>query len=202
MKVEQILVGHMLNFSYVLYTADGVAAVVDTSFEPKKIFQLLTQKNLNLKYILSTHHHFDHVTGNEELASLTGAEIVAHSLSPISKDLRVEHDSVIKLGDEEIRVIHTPGHTKDSVCYLIPKGVFTGDTLFVGECGRVDLPGGSAREMYYSLFHKLSKLPDDTVVYPGHHYGETPTSTIGREKSTNYVLKPRSLEQFLEFMRT
>ncbi|MEM0272890.1 MAG: MBL fold metallo-hydrolase, partial [Thermoprotei archaeon] len=103
----------------------------------------------------------------------------------------------LKLG-----VIHTPGHTQDSVCYVSEGRVFTGDTLFVGECGRVDLPGGSAEQMYHTLFDKLSRLPDDTIVYPGHNYGATPYTTIGYEKKNNYVLKPRSLQEFLEFMAT
>jgi hydroxyacylglutathione hydrolase len=98
-------------------------------------------------------------------------------------------------------VIHTPGHTPDSICLLCNTKLLTGDTLFVGECGRTDLPGGSSKDMYFSLFSKLMKLDDNIEVYPGHDYGRSPSSTIGSERITNYVLKKRSLEEFIEFMR-
>jgi Zn-dependent hydrolases, including glyoxylases len=98
--------------------------------------------------------------------------------------------------------MHTPGHTADSVCYLIPDGVFTGDTLFVGECGRVDLEDSSPEDMYESLLVKLYGLPDSTIVYPGHDYGPTPTSTIGNEKKNNYTMKKRTREEFLNFIRS
>jgi glyoxylase-like metal-dependent hydrolase (beta-lactamase superfamily II) len=101
-----------------------------------------------------------------------------------------------------IKVIHTPGHTPDSICLLVDnKKLLTGDTLFVGECGRTDLLGGNSRSMYHSLFNKLLKLGDDVEVYPGHDYGSKPSSTIGEEKRSNYTLEPRSLMEFIEFMR-
>jgi glyoxylase-like metal-dependent hydrolase (beta-lactamase superfamily II) len=101
-----------------------------------------------------------------------------------------------------IRVIHTPGHTPDSICLLVTdKLLLTGDTLFVGECGRTDLPGGNTRSMYDSLFNKLLKLGDEVEVYPGHDYGPRPSSTIGEEKRSNYTLQQRSLAEFIEFMR-
>src|SRR5579875_7078 len=202
MRVEQLLVGHMLNFSYILWSEERVAFVVDASFGADTIYSKLRELNLKLKYILSTHHHFDHNMDNEELASLTGALVVAHRASPIKKDVEVVDGDTLEASGLSVRVIHTPGHTPDSVCYLSGGCVFTGDTLFVGECGRVDLPGGSAEQMYHTLFEKLGSLPDDTVVYPGHNYGATPHSTMGYEKKTNYVLKPRSLQEFLEFMAT
>jgi len=204
MRVEQLLVGHMLNFSYILWSDEMWAFVVDTSFGADTLYRRLRDLNLNLKYILSTHHHFDHNQENEKLASLTGAEIVAYVSSPIKKDRTVVDGDVLEAPGLSVRVLHTPGHTQDSVCYYSssPRCVFTGDTLFVGECGRVDLPTGSAEQMYYTLFEKLCRLPDDTVVYPGHNYGSTPHSTIKREKETNYVLKPRTLQEFLEFMAT
>lgn len=197
-----MMVGSMLNFAYILKSSERKAAVVDTSFGAQTLFENLKKESLELKYILSTHHHFDHVNQNEELASLTGAEIVAHANSSIKRDVSVVEGQTLRIGEMVVSAVHTPGHTTDSVCYYTDNSVFTGDTLFVGECGRVDLPGGSARDMYFSLFHKLCKLPDETVVYPGHDYGEKPTSTIGYEKKHNYVLKHRTLEEFLEFMAT
>ncbi|MCI4329941.1 MAG: MBL fold metallo-hydrolase, partial [Thermoplasmata archaeon] len=97
--------------------------------------------------------------------------------------------------------VHTPGHTKDSVLYIFEGQVATGDTLFVGECGRTDLPGGDPSEMYDSLLGRVVKLDDGLVVLPGHDYGVTPTSTIGREKKENYTLQPRTREQFLKFLK-
>ncbi|MEM0121121.1 MAG: MBL fold metallo-hydrolase [Thermoprotei archaeon] len=202
MRVEQLLVGHMLNFSYMLWSEERVAFVIDVSFGAKELYSKLRELNLKLKYIFSTHHHFDHNMGNDELASLTGALIVAHEASPIKKDIAVVDGQTLDAPGLKLGVIHTPGHTQDSVCYVSEGRVFTGDTLFVGECGRVDLPGGSAEQMYHTLFDKLSRLPDDTIVYPGHNYGATPYTTIGYEKKNNYVLKPRSLQEFLEFMAT
>ena len=100
-----------------------------------------------------------------------------------------------------IRIIHTPGHSKDSISLVVNNElVFTGDTLFIGNCGRIDLPGSDASEMYDSLFGKIANLDDSMTVYPGHNYGPTQTSTIGQEKQTNYVLKARSKGDFLRFM--
>jgi glyoxylase-like metal-dependent hydrolase (beta-lactamase superfamily II) len=98
-------------------------------------------------------------------------------------------------------VLYTPGHTPDGICLLVDnQKLLTGDTLFVGECGRTDLPGGNAKILYDSLFNKLLKLDDAIEVYPGHDYGVKPSSTIGYERKTNYVLKPRNLKEFLAFM--
>jgi glyoxylase-like metal-dependent hydrolase (beta-lactamase superfamily II) len=106
----------------------------------------------------------------------------------------------LKLGKVHIRIIHTPGHSLDSICLLIDGKVLTGDTLFIGECGRTDFGDGSAEDMYHSLFDKLMKLDDKIEVYPGHDYGPKPHSTIVDEKRTNYTLEKRSLEEFIEFM--
>jgi glyoxylase-like metal-dependent hydrolase (beta-lactamase superfamily II) len=141
------------------------------------------------------------VLGNDQMAALTGAKIVQHKNSQLEKHTAVSDGDVIEIGSVRLRVLHTPGHSKDSMC-LILEGqlIFTGDTLFVGNCGRTDLPGSDPAEMYHSLFDKLAKLDDKLIVYPGHNYGSAPTSTIGREKKTNYVLQQRTKQEFLEFM--
>jgi glyoxylase-like metal-dependent hydrolase (beta-lactamase superfamily II) len=130
------------------------------------------------------------------------AKIVAHKLSRINADIAVDDGDIIRLGNVPIKVIYTPGHTPDSICLLVDnKKLLTGDTLFVGECGRTDMLGGNSRSMYESLFNKLLKLGDDVEVYPGHDYGSKPSSTIDEEKRSNYTLQPRSLAEFIEFMR-
>ena len=193
---------HSDNFSYII--ADDTtreAAVVDSSFNAGEITRILKAENLILKYIINTHGHSDHTAGNEELRSIFGARIVAHTLSRIDADIKVDDGDIIRIGGIPITVIHTPGHTPDSICLLVDnQKLLTGDTLFVGECGRTDLAGGNSKRMYDSLFNKILKLNDDVEVYPGHDYGSKPFSTIGEEKRSNYTLKPRSLAEFIEFM--
>ncbi|MEM3550657.1 MAG: MBL fold metallo-hydrolase [Candidatus Bathyarchaeia archaeon] len=190
------------NFSYIVADEKtGEAAVIDPSFNTEPIKKVLKKHNFNLKFIINTHGHGDHTAGNQELKKEFKAKILAHKHSSVGKDLSLEDGSVIKVGEIPIRVIHTPGHTRDSISLLVEGKLLTGDTLFVGECGRTDLPGGSPEEMYKSLFEKILALDDSVEVYPGHDYGPSPSSTIGEEKRTNYTLKKRTLEEFIEFMK-
>jgi len=193
---------HGDNFSYVMADdATKEATVVDPSFNSETIIRLLNAEGFTCKFVIDTHSHMDHIAGNDAMKKTSGAKIVAHELARISKDVSVVDGDVIEVGNVSIKVIYTPGHTPDSICLLADNKVLTGDTLFVGECGRTDLPGGSARDMYDSLFNKLLKLDDNVVVYPGHDYGPSLHSTIGEERRTNYTLKKRTLEEFVEFMR-
>ena len=189
------------NFSYVI--GDDVikeAAIIDPSFNAETIIQLLAQQGFKAKYVINTHGHMDHASGNEKIRSTLGAKVVAHKLSRVKKDISVDEGDIIKIGNVTAKIISTPGHTSDSICLLVDGKLLTGDTLFVGECGRTDLPDGNSGDMYHSLFDKLLKLNDDVEVYPGHDYGLSPHSTIGRERRTNYTLEKRSLEEFVEFM--
>lgn len=193
---------HGDNFSYII--ADDTtreAAVVDPSFNAGVIIRLLQAENLKLKYVINTHSHSDHTAGNAELRSMFNAKIVVHKLSRTNAEVQVDDGDIIKLGSIPVKVIHTPGHTPDGICLLVDnQKLLTGDTLFVGECGRTDLPGGNSKQLYNSLFNKIRMLSDDVEVYPGHDYGSKPSSTIGEEKRSNYTLEPRSLEEFIEFM--
>ena len=193
---------HSDNFSYVIADdATREAAVVDSSFNAGEITRILKAENLKLKYIINTHGHSDHTAGNAELRSIFNAKIVAHRLSRINAAVKVDDGDVIRIGSIPIKVIHTPGHTSDSICLLVDnQKLLTGDTLFVGECGRTDLPSGNSKSMYHSLFHKILKLNDDVEVYSGHDYGSKPSSTIREERRSNYTLEPRSLAEFIEFM--
>jgi glyoxylase-like metal-dependent hydrolase (beta-lactamase superfamily II) len=193
---------HGDNFSYVIADEEAKeAAVVDSSFNASELIRILKAKRFSLKYIINTHGHSDHTAGNAELASMFQAKIVAYKLSRVNFDVAVDDGDVLTVGKIPLKVIYTPGHTVDSICLLVDnKKLLTGDTLFVGECGRTDFPGGSSRSMYDSLFNRLMKLDDTVEVYPGHDYGAKPSSTIGEEKASNYTLKPRSLKDFIEFM--
>jgi hydroxyacylglutathione hydrolase len=193
---------HSDNFSYII--ADEVsreAAVVDSSYNADELIKILKQEKLKLKYIINTHGHSDHTAGNSELVSLFGAKLVAYKQTRIIHDLSVEDGATLNIGKISLKVIYTPGHTPDSICLLVDnQKLLSGDTLFVGECGRTDFPSGNSKSMYDSLFGKLSKLDDNVEVYPGHDYGVKPSSTIGEEKKSNYTLQPRSLRDFIEFM--
>jgi hydroxyacylglutathione hydrolase len=200
--ILQIPVGQMANFTYIIADEEsGEAAIVDPSWDLDEVFHALKKNGWRAKYVINTHSHFDHVLGNEQVVGVTGAKIVQHRNSQLEKHVAVSDGDVIEIGSVKLRVLHTPGHSKDSVCLVLDgQLVFTGDTLFVGNCGRTDLPGSDPAEMYQSLFELLGKLDEKLVIYPGHNYGSSPTSTIGREKKTNHVLQPRSKQEFLEMM--
>ncbi len=195
---------HGDNFSYVIADEKAKeAAVVDSSFNSSAIIELLKNNKFNLKYVINTHGHSDHTAGNDELTSAFGAKIVAYNVSKVNFDIAVSDGDVLTVGKISLKVIYTPGHTIDSICLLVDnKKLLTGDTLFVGECGRTDFSGGNTKSMYDSLFNKLSKINDDVEVYPGHDYGVKPSSTIGEEKKSNYTLQPRSIEGFIDFMNS
>jgi hydroxyacylglutathione hydrolase len=194
---------HSDNFSYIIADENTKeAAVVDSSFNSGEIIKIIKAKEFNLKYVINTHGHSDHTAGNVELRSIFGAKIVGYKLSKANFDLPVEDGDALAVGKISIKIIYTPGHSLDSICLVVDnKKLLTGDTLFVGECGRTDFPGGSSKSMYDSLFNKLMKLDDALEVYPGHDYGLKPWSTIGEERKSNYTLKPRRLEDFIEFMK-
>lgn len=201
MKVHQVPVGNMQNFTYIVEdetTSEGI--IIDPSWELDEIMRVVQKNNIKVKYIVNTHHHFDHTIGNDTIKNETGAPILQYKTSTIKHDLEVSDGDIIKFGDSELAVVHTPGHSKDSMCLVGDGKIFSGDTLFVGACGRVDLPGGDVKEMYHSLVNILRKMDDNLVMYPGHNYGSTPTSTMGAQKKMNFVMQPRTEAEFLEIM--
>ena len=201
MKVHQIQVGGMQNFSYILEDEETEEAIIiDPSWDLENIEQIIKRNDLKVKYIVNTHHHYDHTLGNEAMTKLTGAKIIQHEASELKHDLTVTDGDKITFGDSELSIIHTPGHSKDGICLVGDGKIFSGDTLFVGNCGRVDLPGGSSKELYSSLFEIISNLDDNLVLYPGHNYGPTPTSTLGKEKATNFVMQKRTEQEFTAIM--
>ena len=202
-KVVQLEVGQMANFTYIIADDENkVAAIVDPSWDLDKIYETLDKNKWHVEMIINTHNHFDHVIGNEQVASRTGAPIVQHERSTLKgKHVSVSDGETVKLGQIKIKVLHTPGHSKESICLLINgKFVLTGDTLFVEDCGRVDLAGGDVNEMYDSLYNKVSLLDETLIVYPGHNYGTSTWSTIAKVKKSNRALLSRSRQEFIEYM--
>ena len=198
--ILQIPVGNMANFSYIVADTDsGRCAIVDPSWDLEKVYAAVSDLGCRPQYIVNTHHHFDHTLGNADAAAATGAEIVRHEASPLGGDLSVSDGDAIKIGGTRLDVLHTPGHSVDSICLVMPpqRAVLTGDTLFVGSCGRVDLPGGSARELYRSLFGPVAGLDGALAVHPGHDYGPSPVSTLEHERRTNFALQPRTEDEFV-----
>ena len=201
MLLDQLRLGPYLNFTYLVTDREGGdAVVIDPSYGLEPLFEAIDERSAKVRFVLNTHRHQDHTVGNPEVVERTGAKIVAHKKVPFRPDLPVDEGSVVEAGRLKFEVIYTPGHTEDSVLYLFHGHVATGDTLFVGECGRTDLEGGDPSKMYDSLLGRVVKLDDALVVLPGHDYGVTPTSTIGREKEENYTLQPRTREEFLRFL--
>lgn len=201
MKVHQIQVGNMQNFTYILEDeSTGEGIIIDPSWDLDKIEQVIKRNDLKIKYIVNTHHHFDHTLGNEAMTKFTNAKIIQHEASELKFDTAVIDGDKITFGNSELLVIHTPGHSKDSICLVGDGKIFSGDTLFVGNCGRVDLPGGSSKELYHSLSEILSNLDENLVLYSGHNYGSVPTSTLGNEKKTNFVMQKRTEEEFIALM--
>lgn len=189
------------NFCYIIGDEETRhAAVIDPSGEVEKVLKLVDENNLKIKYIINTHAHSDHTLGNEELASRTGSKILMHEKASKRKHAGLNDGDTLDVGDMKIKVIHTPGHSPESICLLADNKLFSGDTLFVGECGRTDIPGGDSEDLYDSLFNRIMKLSDELEVYPGHDYGDKPYSTLGYEKKHNYTLEPRTKEQFVRFM--
>jgi glyoxylase-like metal-dependent hydrolase (beta-lactamase superfamily II) len=217
---EHPVAGQMANFMYLLGDPGSrEALVVDPAWDVDSLLAAAQADGYRLAGALVTHYHPDHVGGDlfglrvEGLGRLLERVAVpiyvnkheADGLKRVTgvseSDLRrVDDGDALRLGELEVRFLHTPGHTPGSQCFLVGDRLVAGDTLFVQGCGRVDLPGGDPEAMYHSLTGKLAKLPPDTVLYPGHHYGPTPTSTVRDELRQNVYLKVRSLADWRRLM--
>ncbi len=192
MIIRQLEVGYLDNFCYIVGCENTrQALVIDPGPDVERIVSVAQKENLEIVTIVNTHGHGDHTAGNAKLKTLTGAKIVIHDLDADrypGADVRLSDEETLQLGEISFEVIHTPGHTPGGICLHAQGNLFTGDTLFVGDSGRTDLPGGDRPTLGKSI-RRLMKLPDHTVVWPGHDYGPTPSSTIGWEKRNNVNAK-------------
>jgi glyoxylase-like metal-dependent hydrolase (beta-lactamase superfamily II) len=214
---KQIEMGPMQNFVYLIgSTETRKVAVVDAAWKIDEILRIAAKDDVEITHALVTHTHPDHVGGRfagieiegvTELLSKCKAKVVVHKAEAeflkglsASDIVKAESGDKIDVGGVEIQLLHTPGHTRGSQCFLLNHRIVSGDTLFVGSCGRVDLPGSNPEQMYYSLTQKLMALPDETILFPGHNYADQPVSTIGKEKQSNPYFQFHSLKQFLAAM--
>ncbi len=205
MILKQMIVGSMGVCCYIVACErTGKAAVIDPGGDENKILKEIAARNLTVDAIIATHGHPDHVCGNRRIKEATGARIIMHredsrffgrpevgeyfamlGMEPSPPvDEEVEDGDIITVGEVQLKVIHTPGHTPGGMCLYCAPDLITGDTLFVGGVGRTDFPGGSAEQLFASIANRLFVLPEETVVWPGHGYGGS-RSTIGREKEGN-----------------
>lgn len=185
----------MANFVYVLFDErSGEAAVIDSGWETGSITGAIEKLGAKVKYAIASHGHFDHTSTLQELADKTGADVVAHDSSALTCQKRVSDGDQLRLGSSALRILHTPGHTQDSICVHDGRNVFTGDTLFVGTIGKFERD--DAAVMYKSLIGVLLRLPANTVVYPGHDYGELPSRSLAEEAASNPFLMARDLRSF------
>jgi hydroxyacylglutathione hydrolase len=209
------LARQMLNFVYLVGDRQtGEAVAVDPAYAPGDVLDLLAADGMGLAGVLVTHYHPDHVGGDLMGFSIEGlsqllerADVPVHvqrdeahlvSLVTGVTDALVSHDSgdVLTVGEVPIELLHTPGHTPGSQCFLVADRLVAGDTLFLEGCGRTDLPGGDAEQMYLSLTQRLARVPDRAVLYPGHLYAPDPSATLGEVRQRNYVFRPKSLEEW------
>jgi sulfur dioxygenase len=185
-----------------LLCAGSSAVLIDPVRERVEDYRkALGDRGVRLRMILETHMHADHLMLNREIMRTLDAPVIMHQKSPSPLvDRHVVDGDVLEVGGDSIRVFHTPGHTPDSVCYVIDGAVFTGDTLLIGGSGRTDFPGGDAGSQYDAVTMKLFTLPGGTIVYPGHDYKGRSTTTIGQEKQSNPRLAGKSREEYIAIM--
>jgi glyoxylase-like metal-dependent hydrolase (beta-lactamase superfamily II) len=196
-QVEQIRTGGDRNFGYLCADeAKGEAFAVDPSYSPKALIDAAARKGWRLVRAFCTHGHGDHTNGNEEFERLTGLRVLLFGDRCPATGIEVAHGASFPLGDGSISIIHTPGHTPDSICLLAGEALFTGDTLFVGKVGGT-WSEADARQEYRSLHERLMTLPESVSVFSGHDYGAAPVSTVGHEKTTNPFLFQPDVEAFI-----
>ena len=198
LQIVQIDGSEMDNFSYLVVCPETLqGAAIDPSMRPERLIEMAEQLGITLKLLLNTHNHHDHIVGNRTILEQPGVKLAGHPLDFPDADIAAREGTTLELGNGVIKVIHTPGHTPGSVTFTTAEVIMTGDTLFVGRCGRADFPGSDPAALYASL-QRLKNLPPETQIFPGHDYGPKKTSTIGWERENNDYLKCPNLDSFIE----
>ncbi len=201
MFVKQFRTGGDRNFGYLAADEEtGEALVVDPSFNPRMIVDFAADRGFTIRFVFITHDHYDHTSGNREIERLTGIRPLMYGSIDPGTGIEVKNGARFALGRLGVVILHTPGHTMDSICILVGDALFTGDTLFVGKVGGTDFGEGARRE-YDAIHRRLMTLPNETRVFPGHDYGLAPESTIGAERAGNpFILQP-DFEAFVHLKR-
>ena len=207
----------MINFVYFIGDREtGEAVVVDPAYDIQGLLKILESDGMKCTGVLATHYHPDHVGGSMMGYNIDGVkELLEHTSVPIhaqqneaqfiqkvtgigqNEIIAHEGSETISVGKIDIELIHTPGHTPGSQCFLVDNCLVAGDTLFLEGCGRTDLPGGDPAALYESLTHRLGRVPDDAILFPGHQYSHAPSASMGETRRENYVFMPKSEEQWL-----
>mgnify|MGYP003955373539 CR=1 FL=1 len=204
MILKQIFDQKTSTYTYLIASSKGrEALIIDPVLENVEDYiKLLTELDLRLVKVIDTHIHADHITGAGKLKDNTKCITIMGNHTPADAvEIKVNDDEVIELDKLKLRALYTPGHTSDSFSFLIDNYLFSGDTLLINGTGRTDFQNGSAKDAYSSIFNKLLKLPDETLLYPGHDYKGEKVSTIGKEKKFNPRLQVSSADEYTEIMK-
>ena len=203
MHFKQIFDKKSSTFTYLIASSIGrEALIIDPVLENvNEYIDLLKSLDLRLVKVIDTHIHADHVTGSSKLKEITKCSTIMGNYTPAETvEIKVKDDEFINLDDLKIKAMYTPGHTSDSFSFLMNNYLFSGDTLLINGTGRTDFQNGSAKDSYNSIFNKLLKLPEETLLYPGHDYKGKMVSTIGKEKKQNPRLQVDSVDEYIEIM--
>ena len=203
MILKQVFDNKSYTFTYLIASSKGrEAIIIDPVLENVyEYIELLNQLDLKLVKVIDTHIHADHVTGASKLKNETNCQTIMGEYTPADVvDFKVKDGEEIKIDQLKIKAIYTPGHTSDSCSFLLNNQLFSGDTLLINGTGRTDFQNGSPKDAYNSIFNKLLKLPEETLLYPGHDYNGKKVSTLGKEKKFNPRLQVSSEDQYIEIM--
>ena len=203
MIFKQVFDHKSSTYTYLIASSTGrEALIIDPVLENVEDYvKLLTELDLKLVKVIDTHIHADHVTGAGKLKDITKCVTIMGNHTPTEAvEIKVNDEEVIKLDKLNIRALYTPGHTSDSFSFLMDNYLFSGDTLLINGTGRTDFQNGNAKDAYNSIFNRLLKLPDKTLLYPAHDYKGENVSTIGKEKKFNPRLQVKNVEEYVEIM--
>ena len=203
MIFRQVFDNKSSTYTYLIASAKGrEAVIIDPVIENVESYiKLLQELDLKLVKVIDTHIHADHVTGASKLKQVTNCSTLMGEHTPADAvEIKVKDDEIIKIDQIEIKAMYTPGHTSDSYSFLMKNYLFSGDTLLINGTGRTDFQNGSSKDAYNSIFNRLLKLPEDTILYPGHDYNGKVSSTIGNEKKFNPRLQVKNVDEYVELM--